>query len=162
MLCCGAESIWRCWFDGLGWNKSELQNGPAYCAWLIKCGDLSCYHIATHHRFVMRNNGLTLLQQDTARPHTARITTDFLHQQAVKVMPWPSVSPDLNPIEHLWDELGQRVRDRPVSPQNLQQLEVALNQECAHISQNAVRRYVHLMPSPYDAVIAEVGGHTRY
>ena len=32
-------------------------------------------------------NGLTLLQQDNARPHTARITTDFLRQQAVNVMP---------------------------------------------------------------------------
>ena len=71
----------------------------------------------------MRNNGLTLLQQDNARPHTARITTDFLRQQAVNVMPWPSVSPDLNPIEHLWDELGQRVRARLLQPQNFQQLD---------------------------------------
>ena len=110
----------------------------------------------------MRNNGLTLLQQDNARPHTARITIDFLRQQAVNVMPWPSVSPDLNPIEHLWDELGRRVRARPVQPQNLQQLEVALNQEWARIPQNVVRRYVHSMQSRCDAVIAAVGGHTRY
>ena len=48
-------------------------------------------------------------------------------------MPWHSVSPDLNPIEHLLNELGRRVRDRPVQPQNLQQLEVALNQEWARI-----------------------------
>ena len=84
----------------------------------------------------MRNNGLTLLQQDNARLHTARITNEFLRQQALNVMLCPSVSPD-HP-EHLWDELGRRVRDRPASPQNLQQLEVALNQEWARIPQNVV------------------------
>ena len=110
----------------------------------------------------IRNNGLTLLQQDNARPHTARITTDSLRQQAVNVMPWPSVSPEFNPIEHLWNELGRRVRDHPVQPQNLQQIEVALNQEWARIPQNVVRRYVHSMRSRCDAVIAAVGGHTRY
>ena len=77
-------------------------------------------------------------------------------------MTWPSVSPDLNPIEHLWDELGRRVRARPVQPQNLQQLEVALNQEWARIPQNVVRRYVHILLSRCDAVIAAVVGHTRF
>ena len=47
----------------------------------------------------MRNNGLTLLQQDNARPYTAMLTTDFLRQQGVNVMPWPSLSPDHNPME---------------------------------------------------------------
>ena len=110
----------------------------------------------------MRNNDLTFLQQDNARPNTVRITTEFLRQQAVNAMPWPSVSPDLNPIEHLWNELWRRSHDRPVSPQNLQQLDVALNQEWARISENVVRRYVHSMRPRCDAVIAAVGDHTRY
>ncbi len=44
--------------------------------------------------------GITL-QQDNARPHTARITTQYLARNNVDVLPWPAVSPDLNPIEHV-------------------------------------------------------------
>ena len=104
----------------------------------------------------MRNNGLTLLHQDNARPHTARLTTDFLRQQGANVMPWSSLSPDLNPIEHLWDELGRRVRARPVQPQNLRQLEIALHQEWAQIPQNVVSRFVHSIRPRCDAVIGAV------
>ena len=32
--------------------------------------------------------------------------------QPDKSLPWPSLSPDLNPIEHIWDVIGQRVRSR--------------------------------------------------
>ena len=105
----------------------------------------------------MRNNGLTLLQQDNARPHTARLTTDFLRQQVVNVMPWPLLSPDLNPIEHICDELGRRVRARPMQPQNLRQLEITLHQEWAQIPQNVERRYLHLMRPRCDAVIGALG-----
>ena len=110
----------------------------------------------------MTNNGLRLLQQENARPYTARITIDFLRQQGVNVMPWTSLNPDLNPLEHLWDELGRSVRARPVQPQNLRQLEIALHQEWAHIPQNVVRRYVHSTRPRCDSVMGDVGGHTRY
>ena len=110
----------------------------------------------------IRNNGLALLQQDNARPHTARITMDFLRQQGVNVLPWPAYSTDLNPLEHLWDELGRRVHARPVQPQTIRQLEIALRQEWAGIPQNTVRRYVLSMRRRCEAVTGALGGHTRY
>ena len=47
-----------------------------------------------------------------ARPHVARIYRPFLNRNNVNVLPWPAVSPDMNPIEHIWDYLGRRVRAR--------------------------------------------------
>ena len=53
----------------------------------------------------MQNFGLTF-QHDNARSHTALVTANFLAQNNKKVLPWLALSPDMNPIEHIWDELG--------------------------------------------------------
>jgi transposase len=55
------------------------------------------------------------------------------------VLPWPSKSPDLNPIEHPWDDLDKRVRQRQPQPQSLQQLVNALQDEWNNIPQEAIR-----------------------
>ena len=39
-----------------------------------------------------------ILQDDNARPHRARIITEYLQNEGVERMEWPAVSPDLNPI----------------------------------------------------------------
>ena len=61
--------------------------------------------------FVQKRGPGVILQQDNARPRKARLTTQFLAQNGVNVLPWPAVSPDQNSIEHMWDELGSRVRN---------------------------------------------------
>ena len=60
-----------------------------------------------------------ILQQDNARPHVARICQDFLANNNIAPLAWPPYSPDLTPIEHMWDELGRRVRKRRNPPHNL-------------------------------------------
>ena len=80
-----------------------------------------------------------LFQKDNARPHTARVTIDYLEQNNINVLQWPSKSPELNPIEHLWDELDKCVRQRQPPPQTLRQM---LQQEWRTIPRNNVRNLI--------------------
>ena len=51
--------------------------------------------------FLQNHTDVTMYKQDNARPHSARLTTDFLGQNNVQVIPSrPAFSPDLSPIEH--------------------------------------------------------------
>jgi transposase len=50
-----------------------------------------------------------LFQQDNARPHIANVSTDFLDDSQVDLLPWPPRSPDLSPIEHVWDLIDRRL-----------------------------------------------------
>jgi transposase len=83
-----------------------------------------------------------VFQHDNARPYTARVTVDFLANQNVTILPSPSKSPDLNPIEHLWDNLDRLVRSRQPAPQTLQELQQALEQEWGRIPQDRIRRLI--------------------
>lgn len=111
----------------------------------------------------LRTNGPGLtFQQDNATAHTARATREFLNQNNVDMLDWPSKSPDLSPIEHVWDELGRRVRMRRPQPQNLLQLATALEEEWNNIPGHVIQRYVSSMRRRCVAVLNAGGGHTRY
>ena len=102
-----------------------------------------------------------ILMHDNARPHVARICRQFLNRNNVNVLPWPAVSPDMNPIEHIWDYLGRKVRARG-NVHNLTDLENALIQEWNNIPNVIFRRYVRSMRGRLAACINSRGDHTRY
>ena len=62
-----------------------------------------------------------VFQQDNDPTHlhlTKKESDGVLHQ-----MPWPPQSPDLNPIEMVWDELNRRVKEKqPTSAQHMWEL----------------------------------------
>ncbi|KAI3374149.1 hypothetical protein L3Q82_006005 [Scortum barcoo] len=69
-----------------------------------------------------------LLMQDNARPHVAGVCQQFLQDEGIDAMDWPARSPDLNPIEHIWDIMSRSIHQRHVAPQTVQELADALVQ----------------------------------
>lgn len=109
----------------------------------------------------VRQHHLTF-QQDNARPHVARVCRDFLATQNIVPIDWPPYSPDLSPIEHLWDELDRRIRNRRNPPNTLPQLANALVQEWNNIPIRKVNALMNSMQQRIRDVITVRGGHTRY
>ncbi len=60
-----------------------------------------------------------MLQHDNAQPHVVRICTQFLEAENIPVLVWPSYSLDMSPIEHVWDPLDRRIRQRVPVPANI-------------------------------------------
>lgn len=102
------------------------------------------------------------LQDDNAPPHRAQVVRDFIQLHGIPRMDWPARSPDLAPIEHLWDVLGRRVADNHPPSANVAQLTQILQQEWQAIPQQTLRTLVHSMRQRCRECVAQNGGHTRY
>jgi len=59
-----------------------------------------------------------LLMHDNVRPHKARCASDFLNVAGIRTVAWPACSPNINPIEHVWDMLGRQLRSITPAVQN--------------------------------------------
>lgn len=49
---------------------------------------------------------------DDAKSHRAQIVDDFVEEEDIRHVNWPSKSSDLNPMEHVWDGLGIAIGQR--------------------------------------------------
>ena len=92
--------------------------------------------------------------------HTSKMTTALLKRLRVKMMDWPSMSPDLNPIEHLWGILKRKVEVRKVS--NIRQFQDVIMEEWKSIPVATCEALVNSMPRGVKAVLDNDGGHTKY
>ncbi len=90
-------------------------------------------------------NELKCAIQSTVDLININITRDIQHnnhpkhtsKMKVKVMEWPSMSPDLNPIEHMWGILKRKVEKHHVS--NIQKLRDVIMEEWKRIQQQPVQ-----------------------
>ncbi|GFS95372.1 transposable element Tcb2 transposase [Trichonephila clavipes] len=82
---------------------------------------------------------------DYARPHRADIVDDYLESERIARMAWPAYSPDLNPIENLWDALGRAVSSCFPPPATLICAETALQEEWRLLNSAVVDHLIESM-----------------
>lgn len=103
-----------------------------------------------------------IFQQDNARPHMANITRRFLEEAELQILPWPARSPDLSPIEHVWDMIGRRLRNLPRPPDNLDDLRHQVQVAWDEIPQQDIDHLLESMPRRVNACITVQSDVTHY
>jgi len=151
----------RRFINGLGWCIAPQQNRHCF-----RGRDLNAerYQEEILQPYVLplarANRGFTLVY-DGATCHTERTTRTFLGNNRVNTLAWPAKSPDLNVIEHVWDQLQRRVRKNGPLPVTRHELRQLIEREW-NLPQAFLRNYVMSMQSRCRAVNTANGGHTRY
>ncbi len=125
-FCCDIQmfgSDWWWWCNGGGdiflahfgplstnWALFKHHSLPEYCCW--PCPSLYDYSVPIFWCY---------FQQDNAPCHKAQIISDWFleHDNEFTLLKWPPQSPDLNPIEHLWDVVEREIRIMFFQIQNL-------------------------------------------
>ena len=97
---------------------------------------------------------------DNARPHTAHAIQEYLEREGIEPLEWLALSPDLNPIEHVWNSLQTAISARQVKPRGIQELGAMLVQEWDNMIQAFIRNLIGSMRRHCHADIDSNGSHT--
>jgi transposase len=151
----GKVSLWGCiCAEGLG--HAELYAGSLD---------------STRHRDILRHSliksfrefyphGPWYFQQDNVRFHTTPETVTYLHEKGVTLIEWPPWSPDLNPIENLWNVLKARVYAR--FPQTMEEMEQFIREEWDSTDLNFISHICRSMPRRLQLLLDNNGHKISY
>lgn len=154
--------FWGC-FSGvtkgpsLFWEKEwKSINKESYCERVVPLVD----------GWIRLNSGLKFMQ-DGAPGHAAAYTQDELHERGIYPIFWPAFSPDLNPIEAVWNKMKDYIEENyPDLPYGKQrtydQLRTIVQEAWESITEDVLRDLVDSMQARCQAVIDAKGSHTKY
>ncbi|GFX08404.1 transposable element Tcb2 transposase [Trichonephila clavipes] len=103
-----------------------------------------------------------VFMDDNATCHRTLAVQDCLNSEGIQRLVWPARSPDLNPIENVWDALGRQVAGRNYPPTNKNTLIRALTEEWDKLPQQLLDNVVQSMVRRVKCCITLHGGHIPY
>lgn len=137
--------------DDVNENASMIMTGETYR------DILKTYVQPNATKLVGRN---FVLQADNDPKHAANATKELISKKKWKVLAWPSQSPDLNPIEHTFHLLKEKMRSQ--KPSSKAQLKEMALKAWNSLQPSQMKKLVHSMPRRLRAVIANKGYATKY
>ena len=103
-----------------------------------------------------------VLQQDNDPKHVSKKAKAWISEHNIEVLPWPSCSPDLNPIENVWSDVKKRVYARDSKPNNDDELWYMVLEEWNNTSAAYITELYNSLPRRIKAVIKAKGSYTKY
>ncbi|GFY13891.1 transposable element Tcb2 transposase [Trichonephila clavipes] len=103
-----------------------------------------------------------LFMDDNAPCHRTVAAEQLSESEDIERMDWPARSPDLNPIEHVWDFLGRRLTARTLPPVTIRELRLALQDEWAAMPQQLIDTLILSMGRRCETCLAVRGDHIPY
>ncbi|GFU79544.1 transposable element Tcb1 transposase [Trichonephila clavipes] len=102
------------------------------------------------------------LKMSRAQTFSRWCGVDCLDSESIQRLVWPARSPDLHPVENVWDALGRQVAGRNYPPTNKNTLIRALTEEWDKLPQQLLDNVVQSMVRRVECCITLHGGHIPY
>lgn len=154
----GNIMLWGCFlWEGPGYivRIDSTMDSKLYCD--ILSDDLTA-SVSYYNRSIKD----VVFQQDNDPKHTSKMAKNWFQNNDVRVLDWPSYSPDLNPIENLWAIIKKRLCAYETAPKSLTELFDRITQEWDKIAPKLCQDLIISMPKRIEAVINAKGGRTKY
>jgi transposase len=113
-------------------------------------------------KFYRLDESKIIFQHDNDPKHTAKKVKEYLGNQKFETLWWPSQSPDLNPIEHIWFALKQALNGYPKHATGMTELWERVQESFEKISKETCLKFIDSMPDRVQAVLKAKGGWTKY
>ncbi|GFW03531.1 transposable element Tcb1 transposase [Trichonephila clavipes] len=152
---CRRQLIWR--ESGIAYRPENIQEKDRYptCSIMVWAGIMINGRTRLH---VVANGTMT------GQPYIDEVLLphDCLDSEGIQRLVWPACSPNLNPIENVWDALGRQVAGRNYPPTNKNTLIRALTEEWDKLPQQLLDNVVQSMVRRVECCITLHGGHIPY
>ena len=101
-------------------------------------------------------------QQDNDPKHTSKKAEQWFSDNNIIPIKWPAQSPDLNPIEHLWQYLKAKLQQYDTPPKGVHELWDRVVKEWTEIPLETCQKLIESMPRRIQIVLEAKGGYTKY